>query len=177
MMVWQFAQRIWHLRISVLIRRRELPAKTISDTFFRLLSRWSNWSTRWSVVPQSVHLPYRRLYRSTKDLLRCLCCWFWTTRVSGDFLYHFAELAAQQLLQLACSPSFLDLFFEKLVSGWVVPQAPHRFMGYQGSCQRPRIGAMSRKRKRKSLSIVRPDCAVTCGRIFGALPLFSRGDA
>ena len=129
MMVWQLAQRIWHLRISALMTFMELPWYIISETFFRLSSRWSNWMTRWSVVPQSVHLPCMRLYLSTKALLRARWYWFCVTRMDGLFLYHLAERWAEQLLQADCRPSDLRLFFENTSSGRVRPQAEQRFIG------------------------------------------------
>lgn len=128
MMVWQLAQRIWHLRISDLMTFRELPWYIMSETFLRLSSRWSNWSTRWSVVPQSLHLPKMRLNRSTNALLRVRWYLFWITRVVGFSLYHLAERWAEQLLQADWSPSDLRLFFENTSSGRVRPQAEQRFI-------------------------------------------------
>ena len=77
-----------------------------------LSDRWSNCRTLWSVMPQSVHLPWRRLYRSTNALFLLRWYLFCATRVCGFSLYHLAEPAAEHFLQDDCSPSVLRLFLE-----------------------------------------------------------------
>ena len=100
----------------------------MDETSFFLSDRWSNWRTRGSVIPQSVHLPCRRLYRSTNALLRSRWYLFCATRVWLLDEYHDADLRAEQLLQDDCSPSDLRLFLENSVSGFRVSQPGQRFM-------------------------------------------------
>ncbi len=100
----------------------------MDETSFFLSDRWSNCRTRWSVVPQSVHLPCRRLYRSTNALLRSRWDLFCATRVWLLDAYHEAERWAEQLLQDDCRPSDLRLFLENSVSGFRVAQPGQRFM-------------------------------------------------
>lgn len=100
----------------------------MDETSFFLSDRWSNWRTRGSVIPQSVHLPCRRLYRSTNALLRSRWDLFCATRVWLLDEYHDADLRAEQLLQDDCRPSDLRLFLENSVSGFMVSQPGQRFM-------------------------------------------------
>ena len=69
-------------------------------------------------MPQSVHLPYSRLYRSTNALFLLRWYLFCTTRVWGFSLYHRAEPFAVHFLQDDCSPSVLRLFLEYSAVGF-----------------------------------------------------------